>query len=626
MKLSYLFSDGMILQRGKQNNIWGETIPGTTVTGTLGGKQFCTKADARGRFQTMLPVLPAGGPYCMEIYSDEKRVIRNIMIGDVFLLGGQSNMELRIGKVTGRFADEIKEINDPFIRMFDVPKEYAFGEKRRWLSGGRWKSAEGLNVLEFSAVGMFMALKLRTKNSVPIGLIQTAVEGTPAKAWCSEETIRDMGFYVDELEKCKNKDYVLSTQEKEKNREACWLSESEESFYKKKESFFKVDIPGLWKGNMCDFCGAVLLEKRFFVTEEQADMPAEILMGLLTDADKVYINEVYCGNAADRYSPRIYPVQTGLLKAGENVIQVHLYIFRGKGGAMPGKPYGIRFKKGKERWIDLSGAWDAQIKKEMEYLPEKTFFNYVASGMYNGMISPVSRYQICAVIYYQGESDVGHPDRYALEFRALISDWRKLWHDEHLPFIYVQLAGFSDGNAENQTTQWAQFREVQRKAMEIGNTAMIQAYDVGEYNDLHPMDKKTVGSRVALGVRKLVYKENIECTGPQMKQIWLDSEKRVHVIFDQPLKIDNTGGDELISEIELRGLSGNYERACVKETEKEICACLTDDEVPSGIRYAWRDCLMLPGLYGTDDLPVVPFIKEWDRDEIHIGEIYETDR
>ena len=132
-------------------------------------------------------------------------------------------MELRIKFVTERFADEIKKINDSFIRKFDVPKEYDFGEKRQWLSQGRWESAQGESVLEFSALGLFMALSLREKNDVPVGLIQTAVEGTPVKAWCSEETIRHMGFYTDELEKCKNEDYVLCTQKIEIEREKYWM-------------------------------------------------------------------------------------------------------------------------------------------------------------------------------------------------------------------------------------------------------------------------------------------------------------------------------------------------------------------------------------------------------------------
>ena len=160
----------------------------------------------------------------------------------------------------------------------------------------------------------------------------------------------------------------------------------------------------------------------------------------------------------------------------------------------------------------------------------------MASAMFNGMISPVSPYKICAVIYYQGESDVGHPNRYALEFRALVNDWRKSWKEKQLPIIYVQLAGFSDGNIKKQGTQWAEFREVQRQAMEIENTAMIQAYDVGEYNDLHPMDKKTLGMRAALAVHKLVYGEKEECTGPQVRKIRLDRDKRVYAVFDQPLQ------------------------------------------------------------------------------------------
>ena len=627
MKLSYLFSDGMVLQRGKRNYVWGETTPKTIVTGILDGRKFSTRADARGKFWAELPDLPVGGPYCMEINSDEKCVIHNIMSGDVFLLGGQSNMELRIKCVTERFADEIRKINDSFIRKFDVPKEYDFGGKRQWISGGSWKSAEGESVLEFSALGMFMALSLRKENNVPVGLIQTAVEGTPVKAWCSEETVRSMRYYIDELKKCKSEDYVLSTQEKESERERCWMEEADQSFYQEHGSFRKIRIPGIWKEDMSDFCGTVLLKKKFFVTEEQAGEPAEILMGALTDADRVYINGIFCGNSYDRYAPRIYPVKSGILRTGENEICVHLYVFRGRGGAMPGKLYGIRFKKSKEKWLDLSGAWEAQIGKQMAYLPEKTFFNYMASAMYNGMISPVSHYKICAVIYYQGESDVGHPDRYALEFRALINDWRKLWKEEQLPFIYVQLAGFSDGNMKQQGTQWAEFREVQRRGREIENTVMIQAYDVGEYNDLHPMDKKTLGERAALAVHKLVYGEKTECTGPQMREIRLDRENRVHVVFDQPLQtLEKTDGGDFISEVELRKVTGDYAGAYVTVNGKEICAWLSDCEQPLEIRYAWRDCPLNPCLYGIDGLPVIPFIKEWGRDAIYTGKICETDR
>ena len=289
MKLSYLFSDGMVLQRGKRNYIWGETSPEIIVTGILDGKKFNTKADTHGMFVAELPDLPVGGPYCMEINGDEKRVIRNIMSGDVF-----------------------------------------------------------------SALGLFMALSLREKNDVPVGLIQTAVEGTPVKAWCSEETIRHMGFYTDELEKCKNEDYVLCTQKIEIEREKYWMKKADQSFDQRTDSFYKISIPGIWKGNMRDFCGTVLLEKKFFITEEQVVTPAEILMGAFTDADKIYINGICCGSSYDRYASRIYPVAPGILRAGENVVCIHLYVFRGRGGAMPGKQYGIRFKKGKERWLDLS--------------------------------------------------------------------------------------------------------------------------------------------------------------------------------------------------------------------------------------------------------------------------------
>ncbi len=154
--------------------------------------------------------------------------------------------------------------------------------------------------------------------------------------------------------------------------------------------------------------------------------PAEILMGAFTDADKIYINGICCGSSYDRYASRIYPVAPGILRAGENVVCIHLYVFRGEEEQCQENNMEYDSKRGKKDGLICLETWDAQIRKQMEYLPEKTFFNYMASAMFNGMISPVSPYKICAVIYYQGESDVGHPNRYALEFRALVNDWRKI--------------------------------------------------------------------------------------------------------------------------------------------------------------------------------------------------------
>lgn len=613
MKLSALFSDGMVLQRGMKNRIWGKSIPGILVKGVFGKIAFETMALSDGSFEAELPELPAGGPYELILEADETRRIQDILVGDVFLLGGQSNMELPLERTMERYGKELAGTKEEAIRIFEVPKEYEFQMERDEVLSGRWKKAEGDALLSFSALGFFTAKELKDRYGVPIGLIQTAVGGTPAKAWCSEQTIYQMGRYKEELEQCKVPGYPQKIEQMEAEREGIWLTKGAKSFSGVPVKKGTIAIPGLWKNKELDgFHGAIRLTKQFTLSKEEAAKDMELVLGAIVDADTVYVNGVFTGETGYCYPPRFYQVPKGVLKEGINTVEIQMFVFRDSGGFMPGKQYGLREKGKKELVLVLAGEWNYEIMREMEVLPGTTFFTYKAAALYNGMLSPVRNWNVRAFLYYQGESDSGHPESYVEEMKALIADWRSLWKQNDMPFLYVQLAGFSDGEKEKQGTEWAKFRAAQEQVLSVPETAMVEAYDIGEYNDLHPMNKKTLGQRMSLAVRKLVYHENVICSGPSVDRIRVDETGTVHIHFHLEgtgLMAGYNGSDTQVQEVQLEDNNGTYQDAQAVIQENELVVSSDSIKEPKGIRYAWRDCPMEANLYNLEGLPALPFLR-----------------
>jgi sialate O-acetylesterase len=471
--------------------------------------------------------------------------------------------------------------------------------------------AMGDDLYGFSAAGYFTAKDLKDRYKIPIGLMQTAVGGTPAKSWCSEAAIRKMGYYTDELELCKKPGYIKEVEAFEQAREQAWYQEAKESFDGMPLKKGTIQIPGIWRENeFANFHGTMRLTKQFYMKKEELKIPAEILLGTINDADVVYINGIYIGETGYKYPPRIYSIPDGVLKEGWNTVEIHLSIYREHGGFMPGKQYCIRLGKQYEVYIGLGGEWEYELMKPMKVLENSTFFTYYPAALYNGMLSPVRKWKYTAFLYYQGESNTILPERYVEEMEALIGGFRNLFQQE-LPFIYVQLAGFSDGREENQSTEWAVFRAAQEKSLAVDQTAMVVAYDLGEYNDLHPLDKKTLGHRMALAIRKLSYQEDVIFQGPFVSEIEVKEEGKVQVAFDGAGTGLEMRGRE-VCEVELMDANGTYYPASATiEGEKLIASSIRVKE-PKGIRFAWRDCPMNANLYNKEGLPAWPFCREWE--------------
>lgn len=625
IKLSALVSDGMVLQRETENIIWGYAEGKKIIRLRMGAYQTVEEAGDNGYFELKLPSMKTGGPWTILLDDGEDcRAIRDVLFGDVFLLGGQSNMEMPLADVKERYGGEIAETVEKEIRMFDVSKEYSFGEKRAELEKGCWRKACGEDLLLFSAAGFFAAKELYDKMRVPIGLIQAPMAGSPVKAWCSEDTIRALGYDAWELAECTqegnaHETYPQMVERIEAEREKAWWKEALEGTDGRKGV---VHVPGFFSGTDLEgFCGAIRMKKIIRLPEETdwSKEAAKLYLGAVIDADLTYVNGVKIGETLYRYPPRIYEIPSGVLHAGENEIELTMLVFRGDGGFMPGKAYRICFGDGV--YITLTGAWEYEILKEMPKLQEQTFFIYKAAGMYQGMIYPLRRWRLKGCFFYQGESNTGRAETYEREFTAMIADWRTLFKQPDLPFVCVQLAGFADGREETQGTDWARLREAQRCVSEhTKNVFMAQAYDLGEYNDLHPSDKKTVGKRIALAAEKMIYGQDVVCQGAYVKEVSRQKDV-VEVAFgpdDTVLHIGVQGsagartqdGAYIVNGFAWIQADGRRSKARARIVGKNIVELtMPQEKLCIGFSYAWNDCPLEANLYNEQNFPVIPFEK-----------------
>ncbi len=623
IKLPSFFNDKMILQKCTgENRIWGYAAPGAILSIALiesesinGVKEpsHCEsiRADVQGYFSFLLPYMDAGGPWEIVITSEgEKKVLEDVYFGDVFLLGGQSNMELPLGfpSLKERYKEEIKTADFRLIRQFELPKEYDFNEKRKFMKEGKWVEASGEDLLSFSAAGYFAAKEIYEKYKIPIGLYQAAVGGTPVKSWCSPETVQRMGYDNVELSECVNKEYVENTTKEETQRDQEWREKAMKPFSdnteKERSSFL---VPALFGGTELEnFTGSLSFKRSFSLDDELAGEDAVLHFGLMIDVDEIRINGTCVGESGDRYLPRVYPVSKDILHAGENEIEVRLLTFQPGGGFLPGKSYDLAFENGKK--IPLEGEWSMAKMQEIEPLPMMTFFLFKASGTYRAMLYPLQKQIFRGVFFYQGESNTERADTYEEEFTAMIEDWRTLFKSRNLPFIFVQLAGYSNGMEHTDGTDWAEVREAQRRCLDVPETAMVQAYDLGEYNDLHPSAKEELGRRIAKAAFTKIYEQKEYISGPYVKSI-RKADGKISLCFDGGgLETEGEAAERVLGAFALLFPDGNWHPVKAGFSgEDTVWLEIPNGDRVSGVRFAWNDCPFGTSMYRSEKLPPVPF-------------------
>lgn len=609
MKLSTLFRDGMILQRGENTSLWGKTNPDSKVMVIFLGEKYETISDSFGKFLIKFELLIAGGPHEMILDDGEILTIKDILIGDVWLLNGQSNMELPIRRTLDLYENEMKEACENNIRKFAVPMQYEFKEPVEELTSGEWKSVTPEHVLDFSATGYFFAKELYETYKVPIGLIQTAVGGTPIEAWLSEDTIHLVGGYEEELKRNKDEFYIKNTLEKESKRNTKWQNNLNTHDKGLKEEWYRKDTnTSYWNTielpkyleEFKDYYGTIWFKKKIYLSESQSKKVGKLMLGTLVDADETYINGVLVGSTAYRYPPRRYILPEGLLNEGMNTITVRLTCTHNVGAFIPDMPYYLSIE---DENINLKGEWKYHKGFKTELLPQSTMFQYKPTAVYNSMLYPIRRYSIKGLAFYQGESNTPKPKGYGKLFKAYMNGIRSLFKNEELPIVYVQLPNFWDGEESKVANHWAELREEQRRALSIENTAMVVAIDIGQYNELHPQNKKIVGKRIANAAKKIAYGDNIDYSGPLFERMKCINDE-IYLSF---CHAEHGFIEKEIDGFEISEDGINFLPAKAKIHGEQIVVSLEGMDSPKHVRYAWADNPENVSLYSKNGLPAAPF-------------------
>ncbi len=616
VKLPRLISDGMILQRDTKLKIWGWAAANEKLSLKFNGKIYKTKASADGNWSVMLPPVKSGGPYTLTITASNSITIKDILFGDVFFCSGQSNMvhQLNIHDIT--YAADIKSANYPEIRQFLVPVSNNLGAPKNDLPDGSWKAAIGEQVRPFSAVAYFFAKKIYDKDRVPIGLINASVGGTPIEAWTSEEGLKEFPALQTTIQKNKDTAYVNDLNRKAANANRPVASKDKgtmespkwfETNYIPKE-WRPINIPGYWEDQgIKDLNGVVWYRKEIDIPTSMIGKPAKVFLGRIVDADALYINGKQVGSTTYMYPQRRYAIGADVLKTGKNIFVVKVTNNAGKGGFVPDKPYCIF--TGNDT-IDLKGTW--QYKVGEVFLP-RTGAVVVGinaqnqpTALYNAMVAPVINYSIKGILWYQGESNGSRGAEYAKLQPAQIADWRNKWQQADIPFLYVQLPNFMDANYLPSESQWAELREAQLKSLSVPTTAMVVAIDLGEWNDIHPDNKKDVGERLALAAQKIVYGENIVYSGPIYRSSTIEGNKII-ISFDHiGSGLISNDGEEL-GEFAIAGADKKFVWTKAKIEGDKIIVWSEIISNPMYVRYAWADNPVNPNLYNKEGLPASPF-------------------
>ena len=614
IKLPRLISDVMILQRDVKLKIWGWASAKEKIQLDFNHKTYKVIAGEDGKWVIILPSQKAGGPYEMTFRASNTITVKNILFGDVWVCSGQSNMELLMERLKDKYKDIIAKAENSNIRQFLVPDQYDFEKENVDLPSGEWVSVTPKNILQFSGVGYFFASEIYEKYKIPIGLINTALGGSPAESWISADGIKNFPEYDLEYQKFRNKNLIteIETQDKKANNDWYQLVNKTDEGLKnnwKNEDLNDADwkemsIPGYWADQELGNVNGVVWFRKEFTLDKIKDNNAKLILGRIVDADSVYVNGQFVGTTSYMYPPRKYSFNGNILKEGKNEIAIRVINNSGRGGFVTDKPYEL--VNGNDT-LDLKGNWKYKLGAKMLPLPSQTFIRWKPVGLYNAMIAPLKNYSVKGILWYQGESSTKKPSEYLALMETLIANWRSQWQQENLSFLFVQLTNYMDPKPEPAESNWAALRQQQKNTLIVPNTGMAVTIDLGEWNDIHPLNKYDVGKRLSLLARKIVYGENnLVASGPLFKSLEQKENKLIISFTDIGSGLMSKNNLPL-KEFSIAGTDGKFVWAnAVIEGDKVI---VWSDSVlnPVKVRYAWADNPDQANLYNKEELPASPF-------------------
>ena len=614
-----LFTDNAVLQRDHELRVWGTADAGGTVEVSLNEASAQATADEQGRWEVTLPAMKAGGPYEMTIRGDEKKVLKNIMLGDVWVASGQSNMEWMLKAQVDNFEEEIANASYPNIRLFTVEQNTSsIPLDTMAVVGNSWLVCSPETVPDFSAVAYFFGREIHQEEGVPIGLINTTWGGTPAEAWTSEKALMQMPDFQAAL--AEQKQQVASGEspaDLEKKKEAIIQRARQEVSGDYQPNFNTADwetmeLPTFWEEadtTMDGYDGFAWFQKTINVPAQYAGKALTLHLGTIDDDDVTWFNGEKIGETTGYTKSRAYDIPANLVKAGQNTITVRVEDGGGGGGLYGDADEMYLVQNDQQLSVSIAGEWKYQARPEDRF-PVTALPHHQPAMLYNAMIQPLLPYPIKGAIWYQGESNASRAQQYQTLFPLMIKDWREQW-GEQFPFLFVQLANFSSDGANNDS--WAYLREAQMKALDMDKTGMAVTIDIGDSLDIHPRNKQDVGDRLATAAKAVAYGDENVYSGPVYQSMRTEGDS-VILTFDYVGEGLMKVPDEELQGFVIAGEDQQFVSAQARIiSNNEVAVSEESVKKPVAVRYGWANYPKV-NLYNGDGLPVSPFrTDEWEQ-------------
>ena len=631
VRLPQLVGDHMVLQRDSKTVIWGWGNPGEAVRIDFHGKRVTTRTDQKGRWSTSLGPFQAGGPFDMIVVGNNHLVLHDVLVGDVWLASGQSNMEAPVGRIEEwkdwkgviNADQELAGAHFPQIRLFKLHHKIALKPVQD-VEAGQWTPVTPETVNGFSGVAYFFGRELHQRYHVPVGLIDSTWGGTVAEAWVSEGSLKRFPEFTPSIDSLKKIDEQAAIAEHQQylEKKSEWYKQHGAEDRGRDDSGDLWAAPGLAATNwptvdepqakaletLKGFDGATWFRKEFVMAAERAGKDATLHLSNAYKHDVTFFNGTKIGETAEGDQPKDYLVPGSLVKAGRNVVVIRLIGADGFVG-LYGDTDKLSLQTG-DQTVSLAGKWSYQPGPDLDELPKPSAYSKLVSDpntatvLFNGMIAPLVPYTIKGAIWYQGESNAidNRSVQYRTLFPALIQDWRKQWGHE-FPFLFVQLAGWPPITEKPTESPFAELREAQNMTLSLPATGMASAVD---QPDDHPRDKQTVGHRLVLTAAKVAYGENVIDSGPVFKSMQIEGNQ-IRIKFaslESGLRVHDKYG--YARGFAVAGADGKFQWAQARQDGEDIVVSNASIQQPTAVRYDWMNT---PdgNVYNAEGLPAIPF-------------------
>jgi len=619
------FTDNMVLQQKTEASLWGTETPDKTfsIVTSWNNKKYTATADANGNWKIKVTTPSYGGPYTITFNDGDVLTLKNILIGEVWVCSGQSNMEMQVSGGLGDVLNLQQELADaanyPEIRMLKIDNKTSFQPRTDVPVKWGWNICDPKTVRDFSAAAYFFAKNLYNDRHVPIGIINSTWGGTVAEAWTSGDALKTMPAFAPFVQAANDGLTQEKLDAKYQVDLRAWINaiNAKDPAYQNGKPLWampgfdnaawqKMNIPTYWEqAGVPNYDGTVWFRKQVTLPANWAGKDLKLNIGGIDDYDLSFFNGAEIGHTELFIYKRSYTIPGSLVHAGENTIAIRVFDNGGLGGINKG-PVELSLANDTTGTINLAGEWAYQLANKLDVLPQLPTQSNSPNRptlIYNAMISPILPYTIKGVIWYQGESNADRPYQYQQLFPLLINDWRSKWGEGNFPFYFVQIANYA-ATDQPPAADWPALREAQLKTLSLPNTGMAVTIDIGDNNRIHPQNKQEVGRRLSLIARAKTYGEDIPYSGPIYKSQKIAGSK-IEIAFTQTNGGLVAKGDTLKGFV-IAGADKKFYRANAIILGNKVIVSSPDVASPVAVRYAWANNPAC-NLYNGAGLPASPF-------------------